>query len=558
MGKLFKGITIPINAKDKTQKVFATVQRSIKGFGSAVKSSMKVAAVAIAAVSAAFATLAKKSYDSMDAIQKTSDRIGMNAELLQALQFGAVESGTEIEKLRLGMEKFTKQLGDAAMGTGTAKLILEKYGIQIKDSRNELKSTEDVLFEVVEALGKTESSFEKNATLFALFGRTGAQLNALLGQGLPVLNEVIERYNRLGLAISETTLNAVAKANDKWQEFISLGRSLRDQFFGALAPGFTSMIQNLEDMAIEVAKSKDGFEAWGKALAVDFLEGVKVAAQGAAIMAAAVINLTAGLFEALKAVLELRISISGLWDTFQKFIMSATGVGRVFVQTSEGAATLAKNTEDLKKQLLELGNHELVNFDDLYNELDRIIKLIQNPLGDTDTDEAPKEFVSTWQKVFGQIARSVDNVTNAMTASFTAFFNATSDKFLDFKNLAKDIMKMIITDLVKAWAIMKIINPLRGFFGLDPVGARAAGGTVTAGRPYLVGEKGAELFVPNQTGTIVPNDKMSGGATNVNVAFNITAWDSKDATQAIAQQAPNIVSIVENSFRRRGQILGAT
>jgi len=64
--------------------------------------------------------------------------------------------------------------------------------------------------------------------------------------------------------------------------------------------------------------------------------------------------------------------------------------------------------------------------------------------------------------------------------------------------------------------------------------------------------------VPNQTGTIVPNDKMSGGATNVNVAFNITAWDSKDATQAIAQQAPNIVSIVENSFRRRGQILGAT
>jgi len=119
-------------------------------------------------------------------------------------------------------------------------------------------------------------------------------------------------------------------------------------------------------------------------------------------------------------------------------------------------------------------------------------------------------------------------------------------------------MKMIITDLVKAWTIMNIINPLRGFFGLPSLPGKAAGGTVTAGRPYLVGEKGAELFVPNQTGTIVPNDKMSGGATNVNVAFNITAWDSKDATQAIAQQAPNIVSIVENSFRRRGQILGAT
>ena len=50
----------------------------------------------------------------------------------------------------------------------------------------------------------------------------------------------------------------------------------------------------------------------------------------------------------------------------------------------------------------------------------------------------------------------------------------------------------------------------------------------------------------------------AAAGTSVNVAFNITAWNSKDATQAIAEQAPNIVSIVENSFRRRGQILGAT
>ena len=114
--------------------------------------------------------------------------------------------------------------------------------------------------------------------------------------------------------------------------------------------------------------------------------------------------------------------------------------------------------------------------------------------------------------------------------------------------------------MTKAFVQNKFMSWLGGtafgsFLGLE---GKAAGGTVTAGRPYLVGEKGAELFVPNQTGTIVPNDKMTGGATTVNVAFNITAWDSKDATQAIAEQAPNIVSIVENSFRRRGQILGAT
>ena len=38
---------------------------------------------------------------------------------------------------------------------------------------------------------------------------------------------------------------------------------------------------------------------------------------------------------------------------------------------------------------------------------------------------------------------------------------------------------------------------------------RAIGGPVWAGRPYLVGEKGVELFVPDENGQIIPNDKLN-------------------------------------------------
>ena len=38
---------------------------------------------------------------------------------------------------------------------------------------------------------------------------------------------------------------------------------------------------------------------------------------------------------------------------------------------------------------------------------------------------------------------------------------------------------------------------------------RALGGTVQSGRPYIVGEKGAEIFTPNQTGSITPNDQLA-------------------------------------------------
>jgi hypothetical protein len=40
---------------------------------------------------------------------------------------------------------------------------------------------------------------------------------------------------------------------------------------------------------------------------------------------------------------------------------------------------------------------------------------------------------------------------------------------------------------------------------------RAAGGPVSARQPYVVGEKGPELFVPNNSGNIIPNSGASGG-----------------------------------------------
>ena len=47
---------------------------------------------------------------------------------------------------------------------------------------------------------------------------------------------------------------------------------------------------------------------------------------------------------------------------------------------------------------------------------------------------------------------------------------------------------------------------------------RALGGNVQEGKPYMVGEQGAEMFVPSQTGTIVANKDL-GRSTNVNITI---------------------------------------
>ena len=61
--------------------------------------------------------------------------------------------------------------------------------------------------------------------------------------------------------------------------------------------------------------------------------------------------------------------------------------------------------------------------------------------------------------------------------------------------------------------------------------ARASGGSVSAGQPYLVGEMGAEVFVPNGAGSIVPNNKLGGGG-NQNIVVNVTGtFMSSDAAR---------------------------
>ena len=53
----------------------------------------------------------------------------------------------------------------------------------------------------------------------------------------------------------------------------------------------------------------------------------------------------------------------------------------------------------------------------------------------------------------------------------------------------------------------------------------AKGGRPPVNKPSIVGERGPELFVPNTSGTIIPNNQM-GGTTN-NIVVNVDATGSE-------------------------------
>jgi phage-related minor tail protein len=92
---------------------------------------------------------------------------------------------------------------------------------------------------------------------------------------------------------------------------------------------------------------------------------------------------------------------------------------------------------------------------------------------------------------------------------------------------------------------------LGGFLGIPAPtpGARAVGGPVMAGQPYIVGERGPELFVPSGPGTVMANGRFgNGGATQV--VYNIQAVDAMSFKQMVARDPEFIYSVTQAGARR--------
>ena len=69
------------------------------------------------------------------------------------------------------------------------------------------------------------------------------------------------------------------------------------------------------------------------------------------------------------------------------------------------------------------------------------------------------------------------------------------------------------------------------------------------GQPTIVGERGAELFIPNHFGQITQVEEESGGTTNVN--FNINTLDASGFDDLLVNRG-TITQIINNAVNERG------
>jgi hypothetical protein len=350
---------------------------------------------------------------------------------------------------------------------------------------------------------------------------------------------------------------------------------------GVVIRGATAGLIALNEAAKETDEGKKALDRLSSALKDPLIVSSVEAVTGAMISGfSKVIDVTAQVIENITAISKSSFLKSP--DTLLKFlssVMGGSGAAASAALVSEmvqgsvaggkvpnaaktavaKAAPIAK-TEDFAKDLLEIPLEVRENIKALEKmaiqvDLEMDIEESLIDLRDRFSQELERGG-ELGEIIFDSAEEGVSKLTvfaeeaaRQMQQSFAAFlFDPFQDGLRGMLRGFVDMIRQMVAQLLAQQLLLAFLSPFKGTAGIfgQMYGAlekKATGGPVSANRPYIVGERGPELFVPGSSGGIVPNGAMMGGMT-VAPVYNI---DARGATADLQSALPGILQ--ENNRR---------
>ena len=245
-------LKVVLAASDQSQTGFNKFKRNLKGLTGAI-GALKLAAAA-AGGAAGLGLLAANAVKAADTLAKTADKIGFSTDSLQKFQFAAKKTGVETATLNMAMQRFTRRLGEAAIGKGELLGVLNDYNIAIKDSEGKTRATEDVLADLADTIKLAGSEQEALRIAFKSFDAEGAALVNLMRKGSDGLKEYGAQAENLGIIIEEDLLRGAESA----QEAIDNLTTVLDKNFKRTLLALAPILESFSEILIKASKQLTG------------------------------------------------------------------------------------------------------------------------------------------------------------------------------------------------------------------------------------------------------------------------------------------------------------
>ena len=148
-----------------------------------------------------------------------------------------------------------------------------------------------------------------------------------------------------------------------------------------------------------------------------------------------------------------------------------------------------------------------------------------------------------------QVLSGIEAIRSGFESRLTDAIDGLLEKTGDFKEGMLDALRAIRRELVRTLLVQPFIKGVGGFFGIPGF---AHGGNIKANQLSVVGEAGPELFVPSVSGSIVPNDKISGGGNTIYIDARNSMGEKdleRKMRRTIAEATPFLTNVTVKTDR---------
>ena len=244
-GKL--GVNIPDGAKKALNGLVSMSTGSVVALGA-------IAAAVTAAVKGIkeLHEMTLEAAADMDELITQSMISGIDTQTLQGYQYAAELIDVPLETLTGSLTKVTRSMASARDGTGAAAEAFAQLGVSITDNNGNLRDSEDVFLDVVDALGQIENPTERDALAMEILGKSAQELNPLILAGSDALREFGEEAEAQGYVLSTDQVEALAAVDDAYQRYMLTVEAAKKQLAADFAPASQAAMETFRH-AVELA-----------------------------------------------------------------------------------------------------------------------------------------------------------------------------------------------------------------------------------------------------------------------------------------------------------------
>lgn len=204
---------------------------------------LAIAAAYAAAAAAAGATFGfvKLYANEAEQIDLVASKLGLTVEKLQELQFAGEQTGIDTRSFNTSLQRLVRRLGEAAKGTGEAKVVLEQYGLSA-DKLSKLTADEQILA-MADAFQASAKEGQELSDVIKLFEIEGSGFVNFFNLGRQGIEDLMQTRRNLGGIISKEDTARAKLFNNAIHQILTVFRGLHASIASELLPGMLRVMR---------------------------------------------------------------------------------------------------------------------------------------------------------------------------------------------------------------------------------------------------------------------------------------------------------------------------